>query len=484
MPHSRLDRFNELFLTLRFRLTLWNTLVVAITIVVTMVAVREGLRIALLHETDQLLQEDTIELGMAVKEFYPDLAQIHDEMNRKALGHEYRELFVQVLDPTGNSVWSSVHTPKHNLPQIPTEANTAPRTVAGFRMVQRQLHHAGQPQYTIRVGCSLAHLEEDVNKLTRLMLGVASVLLVVAPLGGYWLAGRATKPLGDIIRTAAALRPTRMDERLPIRHTGDELDQLSLTINRLLDRIGEYLDRNREFIANAAHELRSPLAAIRSAVEVALNADRSTTEYKELLYDIVDECGHLGALVNQLLILAESDSAAAAVDSEPVRLDQVVEKALDMFQGAAEERSLRLRASYLAPISVRGDATRLRQVVNNLIDNGIKFTEPGGAVTVYLYLDADPKLVLLRVSDTGVGIPPQDLPFVFERFYRVDKSRHRELQTRGNGLGLSICQAIVTAHGGRIEAESRPGQGTTFKVYLPAYVEAPVADSASAAAVG
>src|SRR5262249_25090465 len=156
-----------------------------------------------------------------------------------------------------------------------------------------------------------AYVEEDISKLTQLMLIVGTILLIAAPLGGYWLAGRATQPLGEIIRTATNLHPSQLEERLPLRPTGDELDQLSATSNSLLDRIAAYLERNREFTANAAHDLRSPLAAIRSAVEVALNAPRSSQEYQDLLCDIVEQISDLSLLVNQLLLLAETDSADA-----------------------------------------------------------------------------------------------------------------------------------------------------------------------------
>src|SRR5262249_5153685 len=151
---------------------------------------------------------------------------------------------------------------------------------------------------------------EDIAKVTQVMTIVALLIMLIAPLGGFWLSGRATHPLAQIIHTADRLRPRRMEERLPIRGTGDELDQLSATINRFLDLIAESLDRNREFVANAAHELRSPLAAIQSSVEVALNSDRTIDEYKDLLSDIVDECSSLGKLVNQLLLLAESDAGS------------------------------------------------------------------------------------------------------------------------------------------------------------------------------
>jgi signal transduction histidine kinase len=155
-----------------------------------------------------------------------------------------------------------------------------------------------------------------------------------------------------------------------------------------------------------------------------------------------------------------------------VRLDTIVAGTLDMFQGVAEERSIELQAGVLAPLVVQGDAARLREVVSNLIDNSLKFTAAGGRVDVALEFDPPRHEALLQVCDTGAGIAADDLPHIFERFYRSDRSRARESQTRGNGLGLSICLAIIRAHGGRIEVQSAPGQGSTFVVHLPAEREA------------
>ena len=261
-----------------------------------------------------------------------------------------------------------------------------------------------------------------------------------------------------------------MEERLPIRGTQDELDQLSLTINHFLDLLGDYLERNREFVANAAHELRSPLAAVQSSVEVTLNSDRIGR-------------GVSGpALRNRRSVrpVAGAGQSAAAVGRNrrrpvsrwkpaPCASTSWCEKSIDMFRGAAEERGIELVGRRAAnAITVEGDGDRLRQVVNNLIDNSLKFTPRGGQVLRHAP-PRSPRTTswCCTVADTGMGISPADLPHVFERFYRGDKSRQREDLTHGNGLGLSICQSIVMAHGGTIRVESNPGRGTTFIVCLP-----------------
>lgn len=472
----RYARIRGLLRTLRFRLSAWNTLVVLAAVIVALAAVREGVRLALIGEIDRLLEEDTLELDLAVKSYYPDMEAIHLEMNRKAQGHIDRRLFVQLLDAEGRVAWSSVGTPPdflHRDRRVPlTGANLIRHlTGAGYLAVERRLSEPPLAGSVIRVGCSDAHVHEDLARLTAAMLLVGLAVLVVAPLGGYWLAGRATRPLAAINRTAAQLQPTNLAERLPDRGTGDELDHLSRTINGLLDRIAAYVGRNQDFLANAAHELRSPLAAIRSSAEVALAAPRPTEEYQELLSEIVDDCGQLAALVNQLLLLAESDAGVLHADLETVEFDRIVSRALEMFQGVADEQGVTLRMAPAPEVEVRGDAKRLRQVVNNLLDNAIKYTPPGGTVSVDLQRDAADNTATLVVHDTGAGIPQTDLPHVFERFYRGDRSRQRRMAQHGTGLGLAICQALVQAHRGHIEIDSRLGGGTTVRVTLPLLIE-------------
>lgn len=459
--------------SLRLRLTAWNATVVLLSVVVAMLGVREGLRLTLLHEVDETLKDEAAEVARAVEDFYPNLDQAYSEMDRKTVSHVDRDLFVQFLDPQGKVLWTSPKTPDLRGIMLPGGRVLRLFDVGHFRVVQRELNKPGLPAYTVRVGSSLVPVSEDVARLTHLVVVAVLVVLCLAPLGGYWLAGRATRPLARIIATTARLRPSHMDERLPIRGTGDELDQLSATINRFLDLIADYLDRSREFVANAAHELRSPLAAIQSSVEVTLNTDRSTAEYQDLLEDIAAQCGALGGLVNQLLLLAETDAARFQIQRRTVAVDRLLEVSLDMFRGAAEERGIQLTSDFPGNLMCQADGDRLRQVINNLIDNSLKFTPRGGSVHVTAGRDEARQQFVLRVKDTGSGIPPEDLPRVFERFYRGDKSRHRGHSAHGNGLGLSICQSIVAAHDGTITVNSRPGDGAEFVVRIPLGEAAP-----------
>ena len=229
-----------------------------------------------------------------------------------------------------------------------------------------------------------------METLTHILLVASVGIVVVAPLTGYWLAGRATRPLALIAQTASRARPGHLHERVPCGGSGDELDQLAGTFNGLLDRLATHLDRQRAFVANAAHELRSPLAALRASAEVALGQDRSPEEYRERLADIVEECDGLGVLVNQLLLLAEGE---AGLVRTPKRfpLDRIAARVVAMFEGIAEMRGVSLAAD-LEPVAVWGSDIHLRQVLSNLVDNALKFTPPGGSVRVRVARRGRPRL--------------------------------------------------------------------------------------------
>lgn len=455
--------------SLRFKLTVWNTVVVLLVAVLALVSVRQGLYIMLLHETDNVLRNEAREIVLVIRQSWPDLDAVFEELGRKTVVHEQHGWFVQLLDGSSKTLWKSPSAPA----EVLGRPNTVPRprdvlTVGPYRVAQMRLDRPGMPDYAVRVGTSTEFIAQDVTQVTRIAAPVGLIILLLAPLGGFALSGRATRPLKKIIATTERLRPSRMTDRLPIRGTGDELDQLSQKINTFLDQIAAHLEQHREFIANAAHELRSPLAAIQSSVEIALGKERSTEEYEDLLYSINDECAQLTTLVNQLLLLAESDAGCLELTVQPVALGPILQRSLDMFAGVAEERNVSLASQVEPGVMALGDPGRLRQVVNNLIDNAIKFTPSGGQVTVVARHDSDEGTVALSVRDTGIGIPEDALPRIFDRFFQVDKSRQRATLDRGGGLGLSICASIIAAHRGRIEVESQAGQGTTFTVILPA----------------
>ncbi|MGN6137145.1 MAG: ATP-binding protein [Aureliella sp.] len=377
----------------------------------------------------------------------------------------------QLLRGKPRIIWQTFNVPDWSLLKVPpnfdrfTLPDGVATTIDDFRVIEKTVENARSGPVRVRMGASLRSIQHASKITDQLVLLNIFISLVVAPLGGYWLALRATQPLKSMIRTADRLRPQQMEERLPIRHTEDEIDQLSLSFNRLLDRIAEYLTKRQDFLANSAHELRTPLAALRSTAELALNSDRTVDEYRELLESIVSECGNLEQLVNQLLLLSETESAHFETRGEIVDFSKITSDACDMFGAVAESRGVTLATEIAPDVLVDGSRLHLRQLLNNLIDNAIKFIPNEGRVTVELASTAAGQC--LKVRDTGVGIAEAELRRMFERFYRGDRARRRSTPTRGTGLGLSICRAIAEAHGGTIAISSQPGVGTEVVVNLP-----------------
>ncbi len=244
---------------------------------------------------------------------------------------------------------------------------------------------------------------------------------------------------------------------------GDELGHLAATLNALLDHLDRTFAAMRRFTADAAHELRTPIATMRAEAEVALRSTRSPEALAEVLESVIEEADRLGRLADRLLRLSREDAGLVTDDPRPIRLDEVVIAATSRARAAAERNSLDVRLDGLTPITVHADPDRLREVFDNLLDNAVKYNRPGGSIEVAA--TGRHGWAVVEVSDTGVGIPVEAQAHVFDRFFRADPSRSR--RTGGFGLGLSIAQTTVERLGGTIELESKPGQGSQFRVILP-----------------
>ena len=455
--------------TLRVRLTVWNTLVVLLITLVALLAVKVGARAALYREADAVLRGEVNEVAIALKDLYPNTDAVVDELRRKAVGHEERGWFTQLLNDEGTTLWKSASCPPEVVRwPVAREKIEALVQVGGYRFARRRITDPSDEPFHVRIGMATAFLDDDINTLTRLLLPVALGLSLLTPLVGYWLALRATKPVAEILRTAEQLKPTRLGDRLEVFGTQDELDRLSATINRLLDEVAGHVERQQQFVADAAHELRGPLAAMRSSLEVAISQGRTADDYRETLADVLEEARHLSKLTNDLLLLAEAGDDTRVRPRERVDLGAIARQTVAMFGGVAEERSVGLLLEPTkAAIQVAGDAPQLRQVFGNLLDNAIRFTPEGGRVAVSVVFDEDRHEAVVTVADTGCGIDADHLDRVFDRFYKTDLSRTRSEAARGGGLGLAICRSIVDRHGGTIAVTSTIGRGTTFTVRLP-----------------
>jgi two-component system heavy metal sensor histidine kinase CusS len=455
--------------TLRARLTLWNTAVVLLMTVAALLAVWVGARAALYREADAVLRGTVREVAIAITDLYPDIDAVVDEMRRKAAGHAERGWFTQLLTGSGQTIWKSDLCPVEVAEYPPTAADRRENIVqvGPYRYVRLAIEGPSHVPFHVRIGMSTVFLDANISALMRLLIPVGVILSLLTPLAGYWLAVRATRPVANILQTADRLRPTRLGDRLAVSGSQDELDRLSLTINRLLDEVAGHVERQERFVADAAHELRGPLAAMRSTLEVAVSQDRSSLEYRETLEDVLEAVRHLSKIANDLLVLAESSETSAPRIREAVSLAKVASQAVGMFVGVAEEQGIALKIDTEAAPIIAGDAARLRQVIGNLLDNALRFTACGGDVTVRVAAGPQGDGVL-TVFDTGSGIAPGDLERVFDRFFKADLAR-THATGRSGGLGLAICKSFIESSQGSITIASNPRQGTRVTVRLPAW---------------
>jgi signal transduction histidine kinase len=454
--------------SLRTRLTLWNTAVVILLTTVTLLIVRFSARSALYADCDAELRAASREIALAVQELSGDAAPLVAELRRKAASHEERGWFLHLLTPDGATVWKSDHCPADvvNYPPKDVEQVEVVRQVGHYRYVRNRIDRDSGPSYLVRVGTYTTGLDDSLAGLIRLLTGMGLGLTLITPFAAYWLAGRATQPMGAMLRTAERLSPSRLGDRLPVRGTSDELDLLARTINGLLDSVAQHVDKQEQFVADAAHELRGPLAALQSSMEVTLARDDLPPDQQETLSDMLEAARHLSKVANDMLLLAESGRPVESRHHVAVDLATVARQAVAMFTGVAEERGISLTVWADGPADACANPVDLRRMLSNLLDNAIRFTPAGGTVEVRAI--AAGETALLTVTDTGVGIAPRDLDHVFDRFFKADPARTHGSGIRSGGLGLSICRSIAESCGGTIGITSRVGQGTTITVRLPA----------------
>jgi heavy metal sensor kinase len=289
------------------------------------------------------------------------------------------------------------------------------------------------------------------------------VAVAVAVAGGYFLVGRALAVVDHISRSAEQFSLQNLSQRLPIARTGDEVERLSVALNRMIQRLDEAIQHSKRFVADASHELRTPLTVLRGELEALLARDRLASGVQEKLGSLLEEVDRLSKIVEGLLMLSRLDAGEARGEWVNVDLAHLTRSTADQMSLMAEDKRITIECATPAPVLVQGDRTRLKQVVVNLLDNAVKYTPEGGRVA--LQVSAQKNAAILEVADTGIGIPGEVLPHVFERFFRADKARSRD--AGGAGLGLAIVQSICTAHGGRATVESIEGQGSRFRVELP-----------------
>ena len=336
--------------------------------------------------------------------------------------------------------------------------------VAAFRAAA-----AGGKSYLVEVGTSAGPIDRFTTKLLLVLVLGAPAVIALALLGGYFLARRSLGPVVRIAEKAENITQHNLSERLPVSRTGDELERLAIALNHMITRLDDAFGNSKRFVADASHELRTPLTVIQGDLENLAGDPRLPQELRDRVGSTLEEVERLGKIVQKLFALSRLDAGEA--QSEWVRLDiaALAGATSDQMLLLAEDRKIGVVRETDTPVYVMGDRARLKQVVVNLFDNAVKYTPPGGSVHIRAFVEGG--RAVLEIADTGVGIPPESLPLVFERFYRVD--RDKSAGDGGAGLGLAIVRSICAAHGGRVEVESVLGSGSRFQVSLPLAPDGP-----------
>ena len=453
-------------LSIRLKLTAWFVVVLLASLcifgIVAFLAMKKGID----RTVDESLEEQarSIEelMGRVIQE---EPSRLADELREHA---ELRteEDFSQVCDQNGNWIYRSRLMSKYDVPM----SGARDRSAYDFRARRLPLRiwieemSAGDNKYRIQVAAPMDDFYEALDSFKWVVLSLSPLLVVLASGGGYWLSRRALAPVDRITRATQEINSSNLSKRLDVPKSGDELQRLSETLNGMLERLEDSFNRITQFTADASHELRTPLAVMQTTTEVSLRTSQTISDYREAQNEVLEELEKTSSLVEKLMLLARADAGVETLQRGSMNLADSLKEACDDGRVLARAKHLTFQENISnSTIMVDGDSHALHRLFLILIDNAVKYTPSGGSITVSL--NRNDRSALAEFNDNGIGIATEDLPHIFDRFYRADKARSREFG--GVGLGLSIARWVAEAHGGSIEVQSSVGAGTVFRVRIP-----------------
>jgi len=460
--------------SIRARLTFWYSSLLTLTFLLLGGAGYGLLSYNLAHDMDtalsgvaRVLADQARRPGSA--SFPPDI----DEVFRRFFGFSPWQRYFDMITPPGRQ---ELRPPSDagKIPLSPQARENAQKGLPTFetvegpggypvRILTMPVVEGGRVVNLVQVGMSLEMTETTLRRFLLTMAALFPVGLLLAGGGGWLLARRALRPVDRIAETARRISAEHLAARLEDTGADDELNRLVGTLNDMLERLDASFHQVRQFSADASHELQTPLTILKGEIEVALRSPRTADEYRAVLTSALEEIDRLTRLVDGLLLLARADAGVLRMDRRPVDLTKLVEDVCGQAKVLADARGVVLRPEGMEPLTISGDYDRLRRMLLNLVDNGLKYTPSGGRVGISLRREGP--WAALRVADTGIGLSPEEQKKIFERFYRSPEAKSRG--EGGAGLGLCIARSIVEAHGGKIRIESAPGQGSAFTVLLP-----------------
>lgn len=462
--------------SLRFRLTVWYAGLLAALLALFGVSVYFGLarylewslRDSLTKQAQQIAVSHLADIGLTGEDYV--IGEI-----REHYAPEINSRFVRVTRSDGSLMYVS-GVPQDGsfdptglpVPTMPSEVSTRevhlPQGDGEVLLYTMPFTARDGSRFIVEIGAPFDQIESVLHGLL-LTLGLGLPVIVALSIGGgYFVMRRALEPVDALTQSAERITSRNLNERLPIVPTGDELERLSVSLNSMVARLDAAFTHIRRFSADASHELRTPLTVLRGELEAVAQEPHLTAEMREMIGSALEETERLAKIVESLLVISRLDAGEARMERARFDLAELTATTVEQLQLLAEDKNITLVSDTQETVEIEGDRARLKQVVVNLIDNAIKYTPAGGRVEArVLHEDGH---ALLEVNDTGVGIPAEALPHIFERFYRVDKARTRAVG--GTGLGLAIVKSICTAHGGQVKVESTENRGSRFTVQLPA----------------
>ncbi|MDA8560885.1 heavy metal sensor histidine kinase [Nitrospinae bacterium] len=464
------------FKSIRSRLTAWYILLLGIILILFSIFLNYFLSKRLYESVDNSLTVSaTVVATSAVMKFNRSPLPGLDQFFEQFMGAGNLNKFYRIYDGSGNvgSRSNNIDASKFPLSQEAyADALSGTNSYETFlvdgkhpiRVITMPILREKKLVNLVQVGTSLEAVKETLRNLRIFLFTAVPSVLVFATLFARFLARRALKPISKIIKTARDIgQGQEFSQRIPVFKVQDELGQLALTFNEMMDRLENSFAQMRQFSSDASHELRTPLTVLQGQNELVLSKLRDPKEYQEVIISNLEEIKYMSKVLEDLFVLSRSDENQVLLNYKHMDLRDLVEEVCRHAEILAEEKDISIVIAFLEQVKINGDEVRLRQMVWNILHNGIKYTQPGGELKVSLLEESG--FALLSIQDTGIGIPEKDLLFIFDRFYRVDKARSKD--EGGSGLGLSICRHIAEAHKGKIEVESKPGLGTRFKIHIP-----------------
>jgi heavy metal sensor kinase len=454
-------------LPIRLRLTAWYFAVLAMVLSAFGVSAYIEMR----HSIHRTIDEELQIRAEGVDQLIVRTIQRGAEGDLQEGLREHTELrqggaLLQVSDEQGNWLYRSPVMSDYGVPRpatIPKRAVDYLKSSVPLRIWSEKVNVGGQT-YLIQTAFEMDDFYGALDEFALLLVISIPLLLLSAAAGGYWISTRALAPVDHIAQTARTISAQNLSSRLVVPKTRDELQRLSETLNGMLERLEAAFKKITQFTADASHELRTPVAVMRTRAELSLRKARSADEYREVIAEVLTELEKTSGLIEQLMFLARADSGAETLHFNPTNVVEVLREACHQGSALAEAKQIAFQEQIPGDsLWIQGDSGSLCRLFLILIDNAVKYTPANGKVEVSLHRNDG--YAVAQVRDTGIGITETDLPNVFERFYRADKARSRE--SGGVGLGLSIGRWITEVHAGTIEVQSSPGQGSVFQIRLP-----------------